>query len=114
MAELDIMLKAVDSDRIGLFPDFYLGLQNLVYTLHRSQSFGYIVTGLGKLFQRIDNTVEYGHVINEGGTTQYFLFQYKYSAKPQDDDNHYRTQKLAHGVGQLLTDIDAHDIVAIG
>ena len=42
------------------------------------------------------------------------IIQYQDTTEPQHDDNHHRTQELAHRVGHRLTDIHLHDVIAVG
>ena len=107
------MLKAMNVYRMLAFLDLYLCLQNLVDPLHGSQTFGNVISGLGKLFQRIDNGVEHHQVIDKLGAAERMVVENKDAADPKHDDDHHRAEKLAHRVGKLLSDVHAHDVVAV-
>ena len=67
IAELYLMLEALDGERPGSFLDGVLGHQDFVDTLHRGQSLGNIVGSLREVFQGVNDAVEHYHIINEEG-----------------------------------------------
>ena len=82
------------------FGNGVLGQQDLIDTLHRSQTLGNAVARLREFFQGIDDGVEDHHIVNKGGACDGLIVQYQHTAKPEHNHNHYRTQKLTHGVGR--------------
>ena len=114
MPELYLMFKRLYMLRVGRLLDVVLGHQNLVDALHRGQSLGYAVARFREFFQRIDDAVEYHHIINKGGAGDGLVVQYQHAAEPQHDDNHHRAQELTHRVGRRLADVHPHQVVAIG
>ena len=113
MAELYLMLEAADMFRVLLVLDFDLGFQNLVDTLHTCQSLWDIVTRLGEFLQRVDDAVEHHEVEDDGRTIDSAVIQNQDTAKPQYYHDEDGSQELTHRVSHLLTDVHAHDVVAI-
>ena len=108
------MFKAAYVHRVFLLLNVYLGFQNLVYTLHRGQALGDVIACTREIFQRIDDRIKNNEVVNKCWALHHLIVQNQHSAKPQHDNNHYRTQKLAHGMRQLLANVHLHDVVSVG
>ena len=113
VAELYLMLEAADMFRGLLVLDFDLGFQNLVDTLHTCQSLWDIVARLGEILQRVDDAVEHHEVEDDGRTIDSAVIQNQDTAKPQYYHDEDGSQELTHRVSHLLTDVHAHDVVAI-
>ena len=65
VAELYLVFKGLYRFGVILFLNIVFRIQNLVYALHGGESFGYIISCLGKLFQRVDDAVEHDEIIDE-------------------------------------------------
>ena len=113
VSELNIVLKAMNVYRMLAFLDLYLCLQNLVDALHGGKAFGDVISGLGKLLQRINNRVKHHQIVDKLGTAERMVVEHEDAADPKHDDDHHRTKKLAHRVSKLLSDVHAHDVVAV-
>ena len=113
VAELYRVVEPAYVDGVWAFLDVVLGLQNLVNALHRGQSLGDVVAGLGELLERVDYAVQNNHVVNERGTAEPLAVEHEHSTEPHHDDNHQRAEKLAHGMGHLLACVDTEDVVTV-
>ena len=107
------MLKRLDMHRVSLLRDSILRLKNLIHALHRGETLRNIVTSLGKFLKRIDDTIQDYHVIDECRTRESIASKDQHTAKPKDDNDHHRAEKLRHRVSHLLTNVHSHDIVPI-
>ena len=114
VAELDVALEAAQVHRPFGLADGHLGHQYLVHALHRGQSFGNVVAGTGEIFQRVDDAVKDGHVVDERGAVDASVAQHQHATEPQHDDYHHRAQKFAHRMCHLLAYVHPHHVVAIG
>ena len=114
VAELYLMLEGGYVLRMFRLSDGVLGQQYLVHTLHRGQSLRYVIACLGEVLQGIDDGVEHHHIVDEYRTGQGLVVQHEHATKPEHDDDEDGAQKLAHGMGRRLADVDTHDVVAIG
>ena len=59
VAKLNAVVEAVERNGLFGIVNLYFGFQNLIYTLHRSQSFGDVIPCFGELFERIDDAVKH-------------------------------------------------------
>ena len=91
VTELYLMFEAIDMLGVLGLLDIVLGQQNLIHTLHRSQSLGDVIAGLGELFQRIDDAIENDEVVDKGGSADGGIVQYLDTTEPEHDNNHYRS-----------------------
>ena len=70
MTELYLVLETGYLLGVLRFLDGVLSHQNLIDTLHRSQSLGDVIPYLRHLLQGVDNRIEDHHIIYKGGTRQ--------------------------------------------
>ena len=96
-------LERLYLDRIVGILDRILGIEYRVDARHRCQTRLYTVHRLGQFLGRIDDRVEYHHVVYERRRAQVGHSVYdECAAKPQHDRYDDRTQQLTHRVGQRL------------
>ena len=114
VAQLYLVVETAHMHRMFALPDVALCHEYLVHTLHRRQSLGDVVAGLGKILKRVDDAVENNHVVDERGAAQRAAAQHQRAAKPQHDDNHHRAEKFAHGVRHLLAGVHPAYVLAVG
>ena len=114
VAEGYLVAEGVDGMGAEGVLDGVLGQQYLVDALHGGQSLGNVVARLGEVFQGVDDGVEHDHVVDEDGAGECVVVEHEDAAKPEYDDNHDGAQEFGHGVGRGLSDVDAHDVVAVG
>ena len=113
MPELYLVVEAVECHGLLRVVDGHFGLQYLVHALHGGQTLRNVVAGLAELLERIDDGVEHHEVVDESRAAQRVVVQYENAPHPKHDDDHHRAQKLAHRMGQLLSDVHTHHVVTV-
>ena len=93
--------------RVGLH-NVRFGTENLVHALHRGEALLDGIDGFAEILSWIDDAVEDDEVIDERRRVDgAVVAEDERSAVPEDDDDRGGAEELAHGVGQLLTAVDA-------
>ena len=113
IAEDDLLVETVEGYRLCRVVDGIVGTENLINTLHGSEALRYLVTGLGKILERIDNAVEDDHVEDKRrGIDGRMIAEDECAAEPQHNDNDASTKELTDGVSRGLTYGDAYACIA--
>ena len=93
--------------RVGLH-NVRFGPEDLVHALHRGEALLDGIDGFAEILSWIDDAVENDEVIDKcRGVDGAVVSEDERSAVPEDDDDRGGAEELAHGVGQLLTAVDA-------
>ena len=114
MFQLYRVVECLNLLGLSHFLDVVFSTENLVDTLQRSQSLLDAVTRFGEVFDRLQGGVENHQIVDEStGINRTIAWENEITSKPQYNDNHARTQELAHRVCCRLTNSHSHGSITV-
>lgn len=113
IVEDDFVFQRLDGFGLGLFFYRIVSIEYLIDAHHGSHTLGDVVTGLGEVFQRLDDAVKYDHVEDERrGINGRLCAEDECTTIPQDKDDEAGAEKFAHGMRRSLPHLHACRSVA--